>query len=35
MHTILNHPLVDDRMTYLRDVATQPKLFRNRIFGTL
>ena len=31
MHTILNHPLVDHRMTYMRDVATQPKLFRELV----
>ena len=31
MHTILNHPLVDHRMAYMRDVATQPKLFRELV----
>ena len=31
MHTVLNHPLVDHRMTYMRDVATQPKLFRELV----
>ena len=31
MTTILNHPLVDHRMTYMRDVATQPKLFRELV----
>ena len=31
MHTILNHPLVDHRMTYMRDVATAPKLFRELV----
>ena len=28
MHTILNHPLVDHRVTLLRDKATTPKQFR-------
>ncbi len=31
MHTILNHPLVDHRMAYMRDIATQPKLFRELV----
>ena len=31
MLTVLNHPLVDHRMTYLRDVKTQPKLFRELV----
>ena len=31
MHTILNHPLVDHRMAYMRDVATAPKLFRELV----
>ena len=31
MHTVLNHPLVDHRMTYMRDVATLPKLFRELV----
>jgi len=31
MHIVLNHPLVDHRMTYMRDVATQPKLFRELV----
>ena len=31
MHTILNHPLVDHRMTYMRGIATQPKLFRELV----
>ena len=31
MHTVLNHPLVDHRMTYMRAVATQPKLFRELV----
>ena len=31
MHTVLDHPLVDHRMTYMRDVATQPKLFRELV----
>ena len=31
MHTVLNPPLVDHRMTYMRDVATQPKLFRELV----
>ena len=31
MHTILNHPLVDHRMVYMRDVATAPKLFRELV----
>ena len=31
MHTVLNHPLVAHRMTYMRDVATQPKLFRELV----
>lgn len=28
MHTVLNHPLVDHRVTLLRDKATTPKQFR-------
>lgn len=31
MHTILKHPLVDHRLSYLRDVATKPKLFRELV----
>ena len=31
MLTVLHHPLVDHRMTYMRDVATQPKLFRELV----
>lgn len=31
MHTILKHPLIEHRMAYLRDVATQPKLFRELV----
>lgn len=31
MHTILKHPLVEHRMAYLRDVSTQPKLFRELV----
>ena len=31
MHTVLRHPLVDHRLAYLRDCATQPKLFRELI----
>ena len=31
MHTILKHPLVDHRMAYMRDAATQPKLFRELV----
>lgn len=31
MTTILQHPLVDHRMAYMRDVATQPKLFRELV----
>ena len=31
MVTVLHHPLVDHRMTYMRDVATQPKLFRELV----
>jgi uracil phosphoribosyltransferase len=31
MTTVLRHPLVDHRMTYMRDVATQPKLFRELV----
>ena len=31
MTTVLHHPLVDHRMTYMRDVATQPKLFRELV----
>ena len=31
MITVLHHPLVDHRMTYMRDVATQPKLFRELV----
>jgi len=32
MTTVLKHPLIDHRMTYMRDVATQPKLFRELVF---
>ena len=31
MINVLHHPLVDHRMTYMRDVATQPKLFRELV----
>ena len=31
MLTVLDHPLVKHRMTYLRDVKTQPKLFRELV----
>ena len=31
MITVIKHPLVDHRMTYMRDVATQPKLFRELV----
>lgn len=31
MLTVLDHPLVHHRMAYLRDVATQPKLFRELV----
>ena len=31
MVTVLHHPIVDHRMTYMRDVATQPKLFRELV----
>ena len=31
MTTVIQHPLVDHRMTYMRDVATQPKLFRELV----
>ena len=31
MTTVLHHPLVDHRMAYMRDVATQPKLFRELV----
>ena len=31
MTTVIHHPLVDHRMTYMRDVATQPKLFRELV----
>ena len=31
MTTVLDHPLIDHRMTYMRDVATQPKLFRELV----
>ena len=31
MTTVVNHPLVDHRMAYMRDVATQPKLFRELV----
>ena len=31
MIKVIKHPLVDHRMTYLRDVATQPKLFRELV----
>ena len=31
MHTVLNHPLVNHRVTLLRDRATPPKLFRELV----
>ena len=31
MTTVVSHPLVDHRMTYMRDAATQPKLFRELV----
>ena len=31
MTTVVSHPLVDHRMAYMRDVATQPKLFRELV----
>ena len=31
MTTILHHPLVDHRMSYMRDVSTKPKLFRELV----
>lgn len=31
MTTVIRHPLVDHRMTYMRDIATQPKLFRELV----
>ena len=31
MTTVLHHPLVDHRMSYMRDVATKPKLFRELV----
>ena len=31
MTTVINHPLVDHRMAYMRDQATQPKLFRELV----
>ena len=31
MTTVLHHPLIDHRMAYMRDVATQPKLFRELV----
>lgn len=31
MHTILKHPLVDHRLSYMRDRATAPKLFRELV----
>ena len=31
MTTVLHHPLVDHRMSYMRDIATQPKLFRELV----
>ena len=31
MTTILNHPLVDHRMTLMRDQSTPPKLFRELV----
>ena len=34
MHTVLNHPLVDQRVTTMRDRKTQPKLFRELVDET-
>lgn len=31
MTTVLHHPLIDHRMAYMRDVSTQPKLFRELV----
>lgn len=31
MTTVVKHPLVDHRMVYMRDIATQPKLFRELV----
>ena len=31
MTTVLHHPLVDHRMSYMRDIATKPKLFRELV----
>ena len=31
MTTVVSHPLVDHRMTYMRDASTQPKLFRELV----
>ena len=31
MHTVLKHPLVDHRVTLMRDQATPPKLFRELV----
>ncbi len=31
MHTILKHPLVDHRLSYMRDRETAPKLFRELV----
>ena len=31
MTTVINHPLVDHRMAYMRDQSTQPKLFRELV----
>lgn len=31
MHTVLKHPLVDHRITLMRDQATPPKLFRELV----
>ena len=31
MTTVVKHPLIDHRMVYMRDMATQPKLFRELV----
>lgn len=31
MHTVLNHPLLEHRLSLMRDIATPPKLFRELV----
>lgn len=33
MHIVLQHPLVNHRVTLMRDQATPPKLFRELVSG--